>query len=100
MIRTRRITRGMVAFGLMGGVLRAHEEWNNLHIVYSAKSTFVYPFDGRSPKIAAALLNHYDVPAPATNFTFSVNGQRMDGSAASPFPTFPNGGSIVVDAQE
>src|SRR5688572_6394227 len=73
--------------------LSAHEEWNGYHIVYSAKSSYTYPFDGRSPKIAVALLNHHPTAAPATNFTFTVNGQRMDGDA---FSTFPNGGSIVA----
>ncbi len=87
-------------FGLLAlsalPLLRAHEEWHNLHITYSAKSTFTYPFDGRSPKIGAVLLNHYDVTAAETTFTFTIDGQRP---AAGAFATFPDGGSIVVDAQ-
>lgn len=90
--------RGFLALLLAGSAgLNAHEEWNNLHIVYSAKSSFTYPFDGRTPKIAAALLNHYDTSAPATVFVFSVNGQPMEGSG---FATFPNGGSIVISPDE
>ncbi len=72
---------------------RAHEEWNKLHIVYSAKTSFTYPFDGRSPKVAVALLNHYETTSPAATFSLSVNGQRMDGGG---FVTFPNGGNIVA----
>src|SRR3954463_5388148 len=98
MSRIRRMASGALALAcLCGAGLRAHEEWNNLHIVYSAKSSFTYPFDGRSPKIAVALLNHYDIAAPATNFTFTVNGQRMDRKA---FATFPDGGSVVAGPQE
>ncbi len=86
-----------LAFGFAAfAPLRAHEEWHNLHIAYSAKSTFVYPFDGRTPKIAAALLNHYDVPSAETVFTFSVDGRPPPAGA---FTTFPDGGSLVVDAQ-
>src|SRR5262245_3561480 len=77
--------------------LRACEEWDTLHIVYSARTSFTYPFDARTPKIAVALLNHHETFAPATNFTFSVNGQRMEGGG---FMTFPNGGSIVAAPEE
>lgn len=73
--------------------LGAHEEWHNLHVLYSAKSEFVYPFDGRTPKIAAALLNHYPVPSAEVVFTLSVNGQRQE---ADGFTSFPNGGSIAI----
>src|ERR1044072_4991411 len=77
--------------------LGAHEEWNNFHIVYSAKSSFTYPFDGRSPKIAVALLNHHETTSPAINFVFSVEGRRMEGGG---FTTFPNGGSIVAAPED
>lgn len=73
--------------------LRAHEEWHNLHVLYSAKAEFVYPFDGWTPKIAAALLNHYPVPSAEVVFTLSVNGRRQD---AGGFTSFPNGGSIAI----
>lgn len=76
--------------------IHAHEEWNNLHITYSVKAAYTYPFDGRTPKIGAVLLNHYDTPAPATVFSLSVNGQRQ-GPAS--FPSFPDGGNIVTDPQ-
>src|SRR5688572_26684801 len=95
MCRRVRLPRGLLALLALTPWLRAHEEWHQMHIVYSAKSSFTYPFDGRSPKIAVALLNHHETPAPATVFSFSVNGQRMDGSS---FMTFPNGGPINVDA--
>jgi hypothetical protein len=88
---------GLAATGLFTRPLPAHEEWNSLHIVYSARTSFTYPFDGRSPKVAVALLNHYPVTAPATNFTFSVNGQLMDGTS---FASFPNLGSIVAGPDE
>lgn len=74
-------------------VLRAHEEWHNLHVLYSAKAEFVYPFDGRTPKVAAALLNHYSVTSAEVGFTVSVNGQRQDSGG---FASFPNGGSITI----
>lgn len=92
--------RRYLPFGLFAltaiSPLHGHQEWHNLHITYSAKSSFTYPFDGRSPKIGAALLNHYDVTAAETTFAFSVNGQRP---AAPSFTTFPDGGNIVVAAQ-
>src|SRR6186713_1121790 len=91
------LPRALLLAALIGPSLQAHEEWNSLHIVYSAKTSFTYPFDGRSPKVAAALLNHYPTTAPATLFTFSVNGQRMEGGG---FSTFPNGGSIVAGPDE
>src|SRR5688572_8980896 len=93
----RSMSRRWLLATLTAMPLAAHEEWNSLHIVYSAKTSFTYPFDGRSPKVAAALLNHYPTTAPATIFTFSVNGQRMDGGG---FSTFPNGGSIVAGPDE
>lgn len=94
MSRRLRLLRRPLAVLLAGaGALHGHEEWNNLHIVYSARSSFTYPFDGRSPKIAVALLNHHLIPASPTLFTFTVNGQRPD---APGFMTFPNGGSIVI----
>src|SRR5688500_9809906 len=76
---------------------RAPQEWHNLHTVYSANNAFPYPFDGRSPKVAAALLNHYPTAAPATIFTLIVNDQRMEGGG---FTQFPNGGSIVAGPDE
>jgi hypothetical protein len=93
----RTATTGLIV-GLAGmGGAAAHEEWHGLHIVYSAKTAFTYPFDGRSPKIAAALLNHHATAAPATIFTLSVNGQLTDGGG---FTRFPNGGSIVAGPDE
>lgn len=74
--------------------VRAHEEWNNLHITYAARASFTYPFDGRSPKVAAALLNHYPTAGAPTVFTFSVNGARVDDPSLK---TFPDGGAIVAD---
>jgi hypothetical protein len=84
---------GVFALALATVPLCAHDEWNNLHIVYSAKAEFVYPFDGRTPKVAAALLNHYPVPSVEVVQTLSVNGQVQDTGG---FTTFPNGGSISV----
>ena len=75
-------------------MVRGHEEWNTLHITYSSKSSYTYPFDGRSPKIGAVLLNHYDTVAPETTFTTSINGQRADSAGFTPFP---NGGTLAVD---
>ena len=77
--------------------LRAHEEWNNLHITFNSKDLFVYPFDGRSPKVAAALLNHHEFTSLEVKLALSVNGQRQDSGAFTPFP---NGGNIVVSPNE
>lgn len=77
-------------------LLHAHEEWHNLHITYSAKSAFTYPFDGRSPKIGTVLLNHYDVTAAETTFSFTIDGQRPP---VGTFTAFPDGGHLVVDPQ-
>lgn len=76
---------------------RAHPEWNNLHLVYSAASEFTYPFDGRTPKIAAVALNHHDTFSPEITFTFSVNGVLQNTTA---FPRFPDGGNILIAPQE
>lgn len=73
--------------------LCAHDEWYNLHVLYSAKTEFVYPFDGRTPKVAAALLNHYPVPSAEVVSTLTINGQRPE---AGGFNAFPNGGSIAI----
>lgn len=70
-----------------------HDEWHNLHILYSAKTEYVYPFDGRTPKVAVALLNHYPVSSAEVVFSLNVNGQRQDAGA---FASFPNGGSIAI----
>jgi len=91
-------TRIALAFALAcGAAAHAHPEWNNLHIVYSANSAFTYPFDGRTPKVAAVLLNHYDTTSAEVTFTFSVNGVVQNASA---FPQFPDGGSIVVNPND
>src|SRR4051812_9698829 len=82
---------------LTAAALHAHPEWNNLHLVYSAAREFTYPFDGRTPKIAAVALNHHDTTSPEIAFTFSVNGVLQNTSA---FPQFPDGGSIVVAAND
>jgi outer membrane protein assembly factor BamB len=73
--------------------LCAHDEWNNLHLTFNSKDAFVYPFDGRSPKVAVALLNHNPTFSPEILLTLNVNGVRQD---AGGFATFPNGGSIAV----
>ena len=72
---------------------RAHEEWHNLHLLYSAAPAYVYPFDGRAPKLAAVALNHYD--APSAPFVFSV---RLDGRPAP--AVFPGAGALVVPAHD
>src|SRR5882724_4129745 len=77
--------------------LRAHPEWNNLHLVYSAPREFVYPFDGRTPKIAAVALNHHEATSAEVKFAFSVNGVLQP---ASVFPQFPDAGNIVVPADD
>jgi hypothetical protein len=77
--------------------LRAHPEWNALHLVYSAPTEFIYPFDGRTPKIVAVLLNHHETPSAEVTFTFSVNGALQSANA---FPQFPDGGNILVPADE
>ncbi|MCX6954365.1 MAG: hypothetical protein NTV51_19610, partial [Verrucomicrobia bacterium] len=73
--------------------LGAHDEWYNLHVLYSASTEYVYPFDGRTPKVAAVLLNHYPVTSAELVLTLSVNGLRQD---AGGFTSFPNGGSISI----
>jgi hypothetical protein len=84
----------LFALTLATAPLCAHDEWFNLHIVYSAKAEYVYPFDGRNPKIAAALLNHYPVTSAEVVSTLSVNGQPQ---GTGGFATFPSGGSLVID---
>ncbi|MSU50590.1 MAG: hypothetical protein EXS37_16135 [Opitutus sp.] len=97
MFRRHRPPRSLIALlALAPAAMHAHEEWNNLHITYSARAAYTYPFDGRTPKIAAVLLNHYDTLAPATVFSFTVNGRPP---ATGVFPSFPNGGNIVADPQ-
>lgn len=94
MARRNRHLRVVCAFAsAIGGTLRAHEEWNNLHITFGAKTAYVYPFDGRTPKVSAQLLNHHETATPQTTVTVMVNGQTMSGAG---FTTFPNGGTIVV----
>ncbi len=84
---------GVPAGGLPA--LVAHDEWNGLHIVFNSPAKFTFPFDGRSPKIATALLNHDTRLSPEIVLTaFRVNGQRQD---AGGFAPFPNGGTIVVE---
>jgi hypothetical protein len=73
----------------------AHEEWNNLHIVYSAKTDFVYPFDGRSPKVVFVLLNHHDETSRQVTFSVDVNGQPATLGGGG-FTTFPDGGNLVA----
>lgn len=84
---------GVLLAALAAAELSAHDEWYNLHVLYSAKSEFVYPFDGRTPKVASALLNHYPVQSAEVVFTLTVNGQRQDSGG---FTSFPNGGSISI----
>jgi len=95
MARRHLLPRGLLALCALP-LLHAHEEWHNLHITYSAKAAFTYPFDGRSPKIGTALLNHYDVIAAETTFSFTIDGQRPPVGA---FTAFPDGGNLVVDPQ-
>ncbi len=85
---------GVCALLAAGGLLRAHDEWNNLHLVNSSKSELVYPFDGRSPKVAAAILNHYPVPSVEVTAALSVNGRTQTGVKG--FTGFPNGGGITA----
>lgn len=73
--------------------LHAHDEWNNLHITNASRSEYVYPFDGRSPKIGASLLNHHETAAPAVAVTLLLDGQP----APAAFRLFPEGTPIVVD---
>src|SRR2546430_6620585 len=90
----------VVAFALAVSVpagALAHEEWNDLHITFSSKTSFTYPFDGRTPKVGVALLNHHEDTSPEVTVTLSVNGQRQD---AGGFTLFPNGGNIVVSPDD
>ncbi len=72
----------------------AHDEWNFLHLTPAARSEFVYPFDGRTPKVSASLLNHYTFTAPAVVFRLRVDGQ-LQPAADSPFTVFPEGALVV-----
>ncbi len=84
----------LLALACVTAPLHGHDEWFNLHVLYSAKTEYVYPFDGRNPKIAAALLNHYPVPSAEVVQTLTVNGQAQTGAG---FTTFPNGGTIAIE---
>jgi len=97
MPRLRRLLHGCAVFWIANAArLCAHEEWNNLHNTYSAKLEYVYPFDGRNPKIAVAMLNHHEIISPEVMLTsFSVNGQKQAGGG---FLTFPDGGHLTVPA--
>ncbi|MEO5961729.1 MAG: hypothetical protein ABIR80_21660 [Opitutaceae bacterium] len=74
MVGWRRLFRGPLALLLAGSPLCVHEEWNNLHLSYSALSEYVYPFDGRDPKIAVVLLNYHETTSPEVVVTLAVNG--------------------------
>ena len=93
MLRRLRLSCGQLLLLLGLTPLAAHEEWNNFHLIYSANFQYTYPFDGRTPKIAVAALNHHDAPAPAITFTFTINGTRPSAAA---FPTFPDGGFVIA----
>ena len=100
MRQDRRRLRRLLGFASLfaaATALRAHPEWNDLHLVYSAPREFVYPFDGRTPKVAAVLLNHHLLPSAEVKFSFSANGTVQ---SAAVFPAFPDGGSIVVPPDE
>lgn len=92
MARSRHSLLCIAALLLGAGGLRGHEEWNNLHITFNSKDTFIYPFDGRSPKVGAALLNHHEFTSLEVKLALNINGQP----AGSGFTTFPDGGNIVV----
>ena len=82
----------LLAAAMLGAATsRAHDEWNNYHITYSAPTQFVYPFDGRTPKIAVALMNHHPTTSPETRYTLRVDGQPQAGAG---FRTFPEGGNL------
>jgi outer membrane protein assembly factor BamB len=55
--------------------------WNGLHVTGGTPLEFIYPFDGRAPKVAATLHNHHDVDSPPILVkAVRVNGQPIDSS--------------------
>src|ERR1051325_2173680 len=64
------------------GALRAAEDdetWFGLHPTSGTQPEFVYPFDGRTPQIAAVLHNHHETLSPAIIVSaVRVNGIPLD----------------------
>ena len=67
--------------------------WNSLHITPATPAQYVYPYDGRAPKIAVLLHNHDDdAPAPAV----LISAVRVNGAKIDPGSDLSGAGPVVI----